>query len=211
MRTIRTKIYSFEGLSKESKENAIKEIINKGIDTDYIYDDAHNTVKAFNELFNVKEGLNSWLDYNLNNIEEDIINLKGLRLQKYIYNNFSFKLFKGKYFGSLKTNKVVYHARIKSKKLSNGNVFNPYYSGIIKENCCVLTGVCYDDDMLKPIYDFLNLRVFDNTNFADLINECFYSLKNSIEKEIDYLHTNESIIDTIIDNNYEFLSNGKQY
>jgi hypothetical protein len=211
MKTIEVTIYKFEELNSAAQDRAINDYSSKGIDVDYIYDDSYKTVKEFNQLFNLNEGRNSWLYLNTGNIEDSILELTGLRLQKYIYNNFGYKLFKGKYFGSLKLNNIIYHPRIRSKQLSNGKVFNPYYSGIIKENCCVLTGVCYDNDILQPIYDFLKLRNFDNTNFEDLLQNCYDSLKKSIDSEIEYSYSEESIKENIIANDYDFLSTGEKY
>lgn len=48
MKTIRTKVYQFNELTEKAKQQAINDYRNNGIDTDYIYDDAHNTVKEFN-------------------------------------------------------------------------------------------------------------------------------------------------------------------
>jgi hypothetical protein len=211
MKTIRIKIYKFEELNKDAQNVSIENYRNNNLDHNFIYSDAYETVKQFNDLFGTTECRDSWLYFRTNNIDDSILELTGLRLQKYIYNNFGFKLFKPAFIGSLKSNELKNHYRIRSKKLSNGNVFNPYYSAIKKETCCVLTGVCYDDDILQPIYDFLNLRTFDSTNFAKLLNECFYSLKKSIENEIHYRNSDESIIEEIECNDFDFLKDGTQY
>jgi hypothetical protein len=208
MRTIRTKVFRFNELKENAKENAIEWYKNNSLDHDFIYDDMYKVIKEFNSLFNTKEGSNSWLDYSTSHFEEDIINLKGFRLQKYIFNNYGYKLFKGEYYGSLKSNNVVYHSRIKSQKLSNGNFFNPYYSAIKKQTSCVLTGTCYDDYILKPIYDFLENRNPGNIDFEELINDCFNEAKKVIENEIYYRSSDEYITEEIESNNYEFTAAG---
>lgn len=98
MRTIRIKLYKFDELSKDAQKKAIDNFRNNSVDTSFIYDDAHNTVKAFNDVFGTNTGLNSWLDCSCSNIDNNLLELKGLRLRTYIINNFWNSLFKGKYF-----------------------------------------------------------------------------------------------------------------
>jgi hypothetical protein len=217
MKTITVNLYSFNELSQAAKEKVIQEIRNNNPnDYDYIWNDAHKTVKEFHKIFPTKEGLNSWLDYKLTNFdyEDEILNLSGLRLRKYILNNFGSYLFKAAYKGSLKTNDYVSHKRIKSPLELNsvGNRFNPYYSAIFKDNSCVLTGVCYDDDLLNPIYKFLESDYKNESiNLKYLFDECFHSLKKSIESEIEWNESDEGIKDFIESNDYEFTEEGGIY
>jgi hypothetical protein len=218
MKTIRIKIYKFEELSQDAKNAAIEKHRNKGIENFFIYDDAEKTVNAFNDLFGTSSGRNSWLDVNTDNFDENIINLKGLRLQKYILNNFGSQLFKRKYLKHgkmLDKNIDVWHRMRKVTTINQGpnkGKFSiSYYSNLNTENSCVLTGMCYDNNLLNPIYNFLELRTFDSTNFDDLINECFYSLKKTIELEEEYLSSDDGIIEKILSNDYDFLKDGTQY
>ena len=92
---------------------------------------------------------------------------------------------------------------------NKGKVSVSYYSNIQKESKnCNLTGMCYDDDMLKPIYDFLELRNFDTTNFEDLLNSCFDAMRKTLKDEEEYMYTDEYISEEIISNDYEFTENG---
>ena len=213
MRTVRTKVYSFNELSNEAQQTAIEKFRNNGIETDFIYDDAEKTVEAFNSLFGTSSGRDSWLDVNTNNFDDDVLNLKGFRLQKYLWNNYGYSLFIGKYYGNLvKTFKDGSIIPI-SKEHPAGLRHVKRNSNVLKENSCVLTGMCYDNDLLQPIYEFLQKRDFSNcsTTFYDLLNECFYSLKKSIENEIDYRNTDEAIIEDIQENDYEFTKDGNQF
>lgn len=206
MRTVRTKIYSFDELTEEAKQVAIENYRNNFLDHDFIYDEAYKTVEEFNELFNLNEGQQSWLDFSTN-FENDIENLRGLRLQKYIYNNFGYKLFKSKCFSLWSKTELSY------KHHKEGYpVLKSRYSRVITENSCVLTGMCYDDDMLKPIYDFLKQREFnENETFETILNECFKAIEKTIEEEKEYRESDEAIIEDIEANEYEFLKDGKQY
>lgn len=216
MRTIETKAYKFDELSEEAKQTAINEFVNNPIDNSFIYDEAHNTVKKFHEIFGTSEGNRSWLDFNVNSVDDNLLELKGQRLRTYILNNFGDSLFTPKFIGSLKTNNYVTHKRIKSPKEVNsiGNRFNPYYSGVQKDNCCVLTGVCYDDSLLQPMYEFLEGKLrpdYDKyQDFENLINDCFESLKNDIDSEESAMMEDDYIIDHIEANEYEFTEDGIQ-
>ena len=189
MKTISVNIYSFNELSKEAKQVAISNYRDSNLDTSFIYNEAYATVKEFNKLFNTKEGCDSWLDIRHGHIDDSILKLKGLRLRKYILNNFYDSLFKNKYI----------------KQVNK----NPVYSKINKDNCCVLTGVCYDQDILDPIYNFLKLKDFDNTTFEDLLEDCMKSLGKSIRSEEEAMNEDDYIIDEINSNDYEFYENGK--
>tara|TARA_R110002020_G_scaffold334555_2_gene549801 strand:- start:10520 stop:11131 length:612 start_codon:yes stop_codon:yes gene_type:complete len=203
MKTLEIQLFNFEELSKESKENAIQQIEGTR-DYFYIWDESYQTVKKFNYIFDLKEGYNSWLNYQ-SNFDENIENLKGLRLRKYILNNYFNSLYKGKYYSTSGyfDDKNKYH-------------YKKRYSKCQFENCCVLTGLCYDDDILKPIYELIeykkeNRQYLDNINIYDIFNSCFDNLKNSIENEIQYNESKEGIIEHIISNDINFLSTGQIY
>jgi len=219
MRTIRTKIYSFDELSEAAKQNAIRHYQNDHLTFDHIYHDAKNTIDAFCEAFNVKTGSHSWLDCNTSNIDDDILNLTGLRLRKYILNNFGSTLYKRKYLknGELTAERKPFHRMMKQVEITNncpnkGKFSISYYSNIQKESKnCNLTGMCYDDNMMQPIYDFLELRTFDSTNFDDLLNSCFDAMRKTLKDEEEYMYTDEYISEEILANDFEFTQDGKQF
>jgi hypothetical protein len=220
MRTVRTKVYKFDELNDDAKQNAIRHYQNEHLTFDFIYSDAENTVNAFCEAFNVKTGNHSWLDCNTSNIDDDILNLTGLRLRKYILNNFGSTLYKRKYLkhGQNKINdgKWIWHRMRKLNVIKNGQnkdlIYFVYYSNIQKESKnCNLTGMCYDDNMMQPIYDFLELRSFDSTNFDDLLNSCFDAMRKTLKDEEEYMYTDEYISEEILANDLEFTKDGKQF
>lgn len=145
------------------------------INTECNYNEAHDTVKEFCRLSGIKEGDRSWLEFSTDRIDDDVLNLSGLRLRKWILNNWTW-LYKSKYIGHI--SKPIKHKRIKVK-----NTFFPYYSGCQVENSCVLTGVCWDDSLLSPVYDFIAFKGnYKDTNLDDLLSDCFYSLKKDLEQ-----------------------------
>ena len=208
MRTIRTKVYSFDELNEDAKQNAIENYRNNGIDSTYIYDDAYNSVKKFHEIFGTKEGNRSWLEISTNHIDDNVCNLTGLRLQKYIINNFGNDIHKGKYFSLWSKTDISY------KYYKEGHpVLKSRYSKVMFENCCVLTGVCYDDSLLQPVYNFIHnykqmADYYSYMDFETLMNACITSLEKDIEGIIDGLNEDSNIEEQITNNEYEFTKDG---
>lgn len=211
MKTIRTKVYSFSELNEAAQQKAINNYRNNGIDTDYIYDDAHNTVKQFNNLFGTKESGRSWLDINTGHIDDNILNLKGLRLRTYIINNFGHKLYKGKYFSLWSKTEKSY------KYYKEGfPVLKSRYSKVLFDNCCVLTGVCYDNSILQPVYDFIEnykgkADYYSYMDFETLMNDCIAELGKDIESEIDGINEDAHIAELLQNNDQEYTKDGKEF
>lgn len=215
MKTIELKLFEYSELSEQAKEKARDWFNRDGANVDYIYSDAHETVKAFFKHFPGSEGRNSWLDINTNNIDDNILELTGHRLATYIFNNYGNVLFKRKYLGCIGDNRVIKHRMSKTnyydmKKGALVNSNNFIYSNIQKSNCYVLTDVCYDDDLLDPIYKFLKAPS-KSINFEELLNDCFHSLRKSIENEVEYRNSREAIEEDIEANEYTFLEDGTRF
>lgn len=203
MKTIEINLYSFDELSDKAKRKALNKYI-KNEDFSFIWEEAHETVKAFCKKTIIFQ--NSWLDPYFNNIDDSILNLTGIRLLKYFTNNFDF-LYKPKYLKNYDEHKT--HRMIKNKTAINtGNKYSLAYSNIQKETSCNLTGVCYDDDFLKPIYDFLQ-KPTKNKTFKDIISDCFYCLKKSIENQIEYMRSIEYFEELCELNDYYFTEQGE--
>jgi hypothetical protein len=210
MKTIELKIYSFEELDQQAQQNAIDHARENQYH-DFIYEEAYNTVKKFNEIFNTLEGSNSWLDHCTRYIDDNILNLTGNRLRTYILNNYEYAIYKRKFLGSSKNEECNLrpHRMKKFNKNHKGNTYCFYFSNIQETTDCTLTGMCYDHSILNPIYDFI--RKPRNISFKQLLNECFDNLKTDIEEEIYYKNSDECIKEEIIENEYEFYKNGKIY
>jgi hypothetical protein len=215
MKTIELKIYSFNELSEESKRKALD---NYQPCTDYIWHEAYESVKAFNELFYIDEGFKSWLEYRTN-FNDNVMELKGLRLRKWIINHFGYGLWKGKFYNSIGDNRVINHPCIKTNyyDMSKGAIVsssNFYYSRIQLHNSYVLTGVYYDNVLLNPIYNFIAYKDPKNMQYVtleDLLDDCYQGLRKSIESEIDYLNSDEAKIESIECNEYEYTEGGERW
>jgi hypothetical protein len=211
-RTVRTKVYKFNELKPKAKEKAIEQYRSTGMiaeDIQIRYDEAHETVKAFHNVFGTEEGTRSWLDVRTEHIDDNTLSLKGLRLQKYIWNNYSRDLYKGKYYSLWSKKDVSY------KHHKEGHpVLKTRYSKVMLDNNCVLTGTAYDHSLLQPMYDFLeNYRLkadyYSYMDLETLLNDCFASLDKTMKEEEDYFNSDESIIESIQSNEYEFTQDGK--
>ena len=117
------------------------------------------------------------------------------------------RLFKGKFY-SCKSDKQIKHKRIESIFYKNSERWgNYYYSAITFENSCVLTGMCYDDDILNPIYKFIQ-HPNNSTTFEELLNECIENMGKVLRTEEDYMYSPEYITEEIEANEYEFTEDG---
>lgn len=212
MRTVEVNVYSFEELSSKAKAIAIENYRNR-MSHDHVWDEAHDSVVAFHEVFKTDGGRNSWLEFTTSNIEDDVLELSGLRLHKYIINNYWNNLFKGKYLKSTVSDDwKPFHPMRRTKKLEKGphegKHRNTYRSTMFFENDCVLTGVCYDYDLLRPIYEFLE-KPRESASLNDLFRICFDCLDQAINDEIQERESDEYISEEIMNNDYEFTDDGE--
>ena len=214
MKTIRTKVYQFNELTEQAKEVAINWYRNDGNDG-YIYaDEIIESVKKVAELFNLKFG-REYTDVRTSHIDDNIMELKGIRLYKYIVNNYWSSLFKRKYLGCIGDNRVIKHRMSKTnfydmKKGARVNSSNFIYSNIQYDNSCTLTGVCYDMDILQPVYDFLE-KPNTSTTFEDLMNEIESAISKTFQQNEDWVNSDEYITEQIEANEYDFTKDGNRF
>lgn len=188
-------IFQLAELSAAARKTAYDEWLK---DFDYSWrSDNHNTLDAFERTFNIT--IYDWsydtcgyyyrFTSHYCGEEED---LKGIRLLKYICNNYWHILFKPR----------TYHHK--------GNYEKQRKSHIFTNNCCVLTGYCTDEDILKPIYDFL--KAPDTlTSLYDLMDKCLDSFFKSCRDDMEYQCSEANFEESCVANGYEFLENGKMY
>ena len=197
-RTITKTVYELSELEGSAKEEALHNMI---LNFDYPWgSENEDTLREFEKIFPVKVKRfqyggygGKYIDFDFENYDE-IADLSGIRLMKYIYNNYFYDIYKGKYY-----NKCY---------AENGRFIHKYrYSKIKFEECCNLTGYCIDIDILKPIWDFLK-NPNDFTTFEDLMQECLESWLSACEKDHDGFYGEESLIEHAEINNIEFDENG---
>lgn len=181
-------IFSFSELSDSAKENALNQL--RSLDYYDNYDEITASWDKFTEVLP-----NDYTDY-----YDEIMNLSGVRLLKYLWNNYKNVLYKGRYYRV--KGKVKPHKRIKT----SGN-FQAYYSAIQLENDCPLTGCTYDMEILDPIYSFMAKP--DNTSFKTLIKRCTRAYEKAIEAEEEYSQSDEYLSEMAEANDYTFFESGK--
>lgn len=195
MKTKTINVYTVKELSEGAKERAHGdwlEHFNNPWSSENL-----NTLNAFEKLFPVK--VNDWsyggrgegVSFDMT-IDQNVEDLTGLRLAKYIWNNYGQDLYRPKYIGNLEGRKK----------------FSPVYSKVQREASCVLTGYCMDEDMLEPVYNFMKKPV--KINFYELMTNCFdaWVLACSANAEDDA--SMEAFVDQADINDYEYDEAGRR-
>jgi len=203
MRTIEVQLFKFNELSDEAKQVAMNAY---EADTSFSYNDAHESVKAFNEIFGTRESRDTWINVSTEHIDDCILELTGFRLQKYLWNNFRDGIYKPKQYSLWSKKDVSF------KYYKDGYpVLKIRKSRVFLDDCCPLTGVCYDEDMLDPIREFLASRDVESqsTTFESLMEDCFYRLFKSLESEDEYAYSDEGKSEELSERDDEYTITGK--
>jgi hypothetical protein len=192
MQEVVIKVYEINELSEKARRRAYNDWLENICDYDTY--DIERTLKSFCDLFGVN--VYNWrfdecgYDFSFQTYKEEIIdNMKGERLFKYLMNNFWSSLFK--------------------KKTIWKNWEKRRTSNVMYDNCCVLTGVCYDEWILEPIYEFLKHP--NDNDFYDLIDECLNNFFKNCVKDYEYMTSEEYFVDSAEDNEIMFYENGAFY
>lgn len=213
MRTVRTKIYRFNELSQKAKDRAIEKYL-QDEDFYWITEEATETFKKFADIFNVNWRQIDYMEPYRNeyrvNVPDNAEELTGQRLATYIWNNYRSDIFKGKYYGKLVNTHKDGTPIEASKEHPAGLRHVLRYSRCQMSNDCVLTGVCYDMDILDPIYKFLE-KPTEGTTFEELINDCISSLCKSVSSEIEANMEEPAISEHFEANDYEFTEDGRRF
>lgn len=165
MPTTRTiTVYQLEELDDTAKDRAYQHWLDW-----YPYlmaPENQDTLTAFCELFPVK--IDHWeydaYTYSIHCTvlsdypHEAVPDLRGWRLATYIWNNYGDRLYTGKYYFTHRWGaNGEYTAKSRRSK-------------VIMEHSCVLTGYCRDEDILEPVYAFLQHP--DGTTLSELMQQC---------------------------------------
>lgn len=221
MKTIELKLYSFNELSDEAKGQAIERYRNNIHDYAWTGENK-DTLEKFAEIFPIKitdwsyggrgEGVSFYFTES-----DEIENMSGLRLAKYLWNNYKTDIFKPKWrdMGKLGlTDNPIRHKRVKSKQITNncpnkGKYSNSYYSAIFTDTWCQLTGYYMDNEILDEIYKYIDKP--DSRTFRDLLEDCFDNWVKACNADIEYQNSDEYISEHLEVNEYEFTENGEIY
>jgi len=212
MKTIEINLYKFEELSEEAKKHAVEKSNEGETDNAFVCSEARETVEAFCDVFNVSTRKHDWLNFGTSNIDylDEVLEFSPERLKKYIINNCGEYLTTGKYY-SLWSKKDQNPHYTKNGSAPWGKLKTRHSKIIMVEKNCALTGTCYDESILSPIYAFLDGSNYQLDNILELFNSCFEELKKDIDNEIESMQSFEYISETLIANDYDFTENGNMY
>ena len=202
MREVTMKVYSVEELSERALERAYYDWCET---SRYPWNEDYKNTKTllkFKRTFPVEvydwqyEGGYKYIIFHMD-CEDEVAELEGFRLAKYIWNNYRTDLYKGKYYSKGKYVDGIYqHVSRRSK--------------IILEKDYSLTGYHLDYAILKPIWDFLD-SPRPNITFRDLMEECLESWLTACEDDYNDYYRKENFIEIAKANGWEFFEDGSRF
>lgn len=208
MRTIHRSydVFSISELSQHAKEKAYYHWCES---QPYSWEDENSkTLKEFENIFPVNVRNWEYGGYCYPHISfeftenDDIENLHGLRLRTYIINNYGRNLFEGKYFS-------LWSKKDKNPKNPAIGKLKIRRSKVLFDTSCVLTGYCIDDDILEPIYKFLQ-KPSDNVTFYELMDDCLNSWVTACNNDFEASTSIEYFEECATENDWEFTEDGEQ-
>lgn len=195
MRTITRTFNVFQ--VTELSEKAFNKSYNKWLESfDYLWDkENRRTLDVFEDWFNVN--VYQWeydtINYNYRfqlECADELEELSGIRLYKYLVNTYWNYLFK----------KKIYYNRNGLKKRTSNIFYN---------HECVMTGYIMDDVILKPIYDFLQRP--DNSTYYELIDRCLNAFFSACSEDMENMESERYFKEECNANGWEFLENGEMF
>lgn len=168
-------VYEFTELNAEAQQRVIE---NYTPNTDAEFQDHRNTLEAFRKLTN-------WMKRESFFDDE---NFTGVRLSKFLWNNLGREIYRGKFYNSIEGRHA--HKNVKLFTNHKGEVSSFYYSSILLEYSCPLTGVYCDHSILDPIVKAMNEPA--NLTLEELFTVCEMELQKSLEDAVNDRWTDES-------------------
>ena len=204
MRTIETKVYQYEELSEQAKENALNSLRDRlsGNRIEIESDDYRNTLKKIEEIFGIKVR-----DWYVNGYSPIYFRLDFVNLDEDIENEpkFLLRYLNRDVLPCIDCRKTYYaknhyenHKKRKSRILSY-----PKY------DFCI-TGAwtdCAVDDALNNIKE----SIMQGKSAREFVSDMLDNFFERWNKDYEYACSDESIEGEIVGNGYEFLENGKPY
>lgn len=187
MKTVEVKIYELN----ELKENVREKVINRWRDDDcFMWSDQWiDSLNAFADYFNIRIKDYSVCDYSRNFIR------------------FYFEYDEDDCFYDCPKS----HARSDTQGVRLFKMLNNRYSiSDLLAKDCPMTGYCGDEDLLRPIREFMQ-KPDKRKTFYELIDECLDEWLNGFQNDYEYWISENCILDEIEINEIKFLENGEVY
>lgn len=213
MKEAKIKLYKFEELSEESQKvvmdrerEKIQEMANDAWDSEH-----RGTLEKFSEIFGIEVrnwevsecNHNYWLCFPDDIYERDAKEVKGKYLLRFL-NSIYFDIRSRRY----------YSGRFRYDENGKAHSASRYSKIIWKEMECPLTGVCYDCDILEPIYKWHKNPDW-NKSLYDLVDDCLESFFKQWENEMEQTGSDEYVKQELIESSsYEnvlYFANGNVF
>lgn len=221
MKKVLCKLYRFEELSEDVQKSLIEE---KRWDLGYgamdvNSDEREQTLKEFSKVFGitVKYRVDYCEGFCRTEFDDDAIysaydkdgeyyeiladEVSGKLLLRYLNSKFLDLHYPKKYWGEFKWDE-------------NGkSITKKRCSRILWEDCCPLTGVCYDEDILEPIRKYLK-KPDKTITLKDLIEDCVDKFICSWHQEYEYCCDNDDFLFEEFENKHSedlFFEDGKKF
>lgn len=193
MRVITVNLFTYEELTEEGQQRAIKEERERRLKTGDIRpceDEDDESIKKIARIFGTGiRYYNDFYGFDTSNIEDDILGLSDNRALAYIYNNY------------YPTRPKTYH---------KGN----WYAG--RQSKCVVEfdgGYYMDYHLIHALKDFQNeMKADHHPTIADFIKSVGDKIRENIEFDIEYFLSDKGIRDDLIGDNYPiYLADGEVF
>ena len=204
MRTIETKVYRYDELSEQAKENARNSLRDRlsGNRIDAEAYDYRNTLKKIEEIFRIKVR-----DWSVNGYSPIYFRFDFVNLDDDIENEAKFLLrYLNRFILPCIDCRKTYYAKNhyeNHKKRKSRILYYPKY------DFCI-TGAWTDiavDDALNNIKE----SVMQGKSAREFVKDMLNNFFKQWNEDCEYAYSDESIEDEIMNNEYEFLENGKPY
>lgn len=203
MRIIETKVYRYDELSEQAKENArnsLRDMLSENMIDAEAYD-YRNALKKIEEIFGIKVR-----DWSVNGYSPTYFRFDFVNLDEDIENEPKFLL---RYLNRfilpcIDCRKTYYAKNYKSNKRRKSRIISyPKY------DFCI-TGAWTDiavDNALNNIKE----SIMQGKSAREFVSDMLDNFFKQWNKDCEYAYSDESIEDDIMNNGYEFLENGKPY
>jgi hypothetical protein len=214
MRKETVNILMIHELSEEARQSAYEDHLSDGVL--YAFEDENKeSLEAFEAIFPIT--INDWsydscsgyIQFEMYAPLSEIEDMSGLRLSRYLYNNYWDQITEGKYYGKLVNTFKDGHPIPVSSQHPAGVRHVKRYSKWLRESCCPFTGYYMDDMLLTPLFKFMNRP--DDTTFKELMEQCLDAWVDACIKDRQDQESFEHFVSTAEANDWEFTENGERW
>lgn len=201
MREAKVRVFDYSELSEKAKDRAFEDFLSSDFgDFQFSMDENRATLDAFEKIFPIRikdwdVGWGNYINFGFTGCDDEE-DLCGIRLAAHLWTHYKDDLYKGKYYS-------------KTKVIDGKYITKSRHSRVILDNSCVLTGMCMDDEILGPIYRFME-KPSAYANFRDLMQDCLDAWVTACAKEYEYYQSREYFEESYA-HEWEYEESGKKW